>query len=343
MTTTTQNLSRFLDALTDIDLRDRQHTEDWKRSDTLAEKSKPCPLCGETMGVGATHYPYASYVVPRHLGGTTDRDNAFVACQRCTLLRANRDLLDAEFVASLGADVSQALRDQRAACLLHSLNHLTALPPWTPTAKIAQALQQRFAHARVRLFAHVFEDGALLGWVKRNVKHEAHGVALGVMKMMGGVMCSTDDCEVIAVSRETFHDVVWALIELNALVLPVPTLGVSDDEHDDDWRKVWKHTFVNLYDNRRRYKKGQAPCPHKPRVMSTRKQSVKRREESARKRWANDWSRANVLRDRLDRTEHLMTARERLDARAEIAWLTMSEDMRNASHAKHKTRSSGRH
>lgn len=261
----------FSAQLIENDKNDKTYHPSWRQTSTLAET---CPFCFSNIE-GALSYMI--FIVPPTIGGTEGDENVVRTCIRCSKLKAMRDPLG---VSSLPA-LSPNLLARRHQALLHGRNHLTHLRPYVPHKELEAALVERFSHPRIRCFASA-QERCFIGWLKKSGKPSAYSNAAGILRMgFNATVHEEGQALVFELDPSRFYDATWALIELNALVLPV---GASQLVLDDyDWRRCWVDTYDRLSDNRRRRSTEQTARPHPAKALSTNPATVRSRRRKSRK------------------------------------------------------------
>ena len=273
MTTQSPTLIDFIAHLKEASKPVRLYASSWV---LRATDKTICEFCGSTSTLGLTP------LIPVSCGATFGADNRVVACRSCSTRLAKTDPVDASFVQGLAHPLSDDLLARRHKALLHGRNHLTALPQNVAMSRVEAALSERFKHPRIRCFASCSSSDCFIGWLKKHGSPASYSEAAGVLRMgFGAIVLEEEGALVFCLDPANFYDAVWALVELNALVLPLgDTQTVLDP---DNWKRCWVDTYDRLSDNRRRYRTGQPRRPWPPKVLSQNPATVRSRRRKANK------------------------------------------------------------
>ncbi len=259
-----------------------------------------CPLCSKDLPANSA--TVVTQIIPIDHGGTTELANCFLACNSCSKERGTSDLLtwpappQAPESLEPGQVLSRAhefsfagLLARRQELLSRSANHWTPHTPNSSKQAICNHLAKRWTEPRFRVFAHRSSDLALVGFASRSGDSQSVGVARVLTRFVGsGAVLSSDRSTVYRVGPERFLDLVWALIELNALVVPVEIEGIEDFELSDNWQDFWTDHVLSVGQLRTRLRPGNAMdrgriarCPAAPRVYSEKPKAMRARQRNA--------------------------------------------------------------
>lgn len=226
----------------------------WRRSVIDGEEERVCLLCLADLtapGVLAHH----TLLIPPFLGGTSIKANRIRLCASCSNFRYGRDVVNWTRFKSLGTPDSHArvlaLREQ---VLTSSANHLTATRVSAPRDKVLAALQSRWAHARVKVFAFQGTDGAFIGWTPRCGTRAALGELAAILRFgFQATPAGLRRMTLFSIPADQFLEAIWALIEHGTLVEQLQLQGHEALPLDvDDWRHWWPITFNTVGDLQRR-------------------------------------------------------------------------------------------
>jgi hypothetical protein len=237
-----------------------------------------CTYCHAPFDKDARRSHVVDLVVPHAHGGKTNRENLVLACPSCSASKQSHDLLSWPRLNEFphAAD----LKALRLKALEHADNHLTALRAGVEKDLLLATLRQRWAMPRVRVYALHGADTSYLGWVVNRGAPVDYGlVRLLASSAHEAVLECESPATVYSLPSSRFLDLVWQLIDANALASPLrvdhPDLqSVAPDP--SDWQHFWPVHFDNLADLRRRRPRwgGLVPAPGKPRELSDDPQAV---------------------------------------------------------------------
>ncbi|MDP4309725.1 HNH endonuclease signature motif containing protein [Stenotrophomonas geniculata] len=266
----------------------------------LRSMQTSCPICACDFSQQSSIV--VAQIVPIEHGGPNDFSNCFLCCERCNRKRGTSDLLSlgepfcsptaSPPVPSHGRALGFSPTDlvqRRLELLARSANH------WTPHTRnsmkctVLRHLAKRWAEPRFRAFAHHSSDLALIGFARRSGDAESLGVAKVLTKFQGAsAALMDDDVSVYQVDPGRFLPLIWALIELNALVMPVRVPGKGAHAFGSEWQDFWPDHVRSVAALRSRLRSGHASnfgelarCPDASRVLSDRPDAVRKRRNSA--------------------------------------------------------------
>jgi hypothetical protein len=228
----TMTLDDFLAAIAPLDTQYHLSTPTYARRKVLATAGDTCPLClkpyDRTNPRGFTH-PVIATLVHTFLGGPLTVDNLFVCCRRCQQVRASSDLLTLDHLPD-------HLATQRLAALQLSTNHLLPLPPSTTLPAFRSALAARHAFPRSRVYAAQTDDGqCFIGVTARYGDGQSKGLARLLAQLSGVPLQRDKRATVFLLTDDKFRQVVWQLIDANALVVCVGRRSDLRDFQDYWW------------------------------------------------------------------------------------------------------------
>lgn len=276
----TMTLDDFLAAIAPLDTQYHLSTPTYARRKVLATAGDTCPLClnpyDRTNPRGFTH-PVIATLVHTFLGGPLTVDNLFVCCRRCQQVRASSDLLTLDHLPD-------HLATQRLAALQLSTNHLLPLPPSTTLPAFRSALAARHAFPRSRVYAAQTDDGqCFIGVTARYGDGQSKGLARLLAQLSGVPLQRDKRATVFLLTDDKFRQVVWQLIDANALVV-----GVGRRSDLRDFQDYWWLTSASAGELRLRKVAGlQVPTGVStrevgPRALRQRKLVAKRRADAQR-------------------------------------------------------------
>ena len=228
----TITLAGFQQAIASRDVQFHLSAPRYARRKILAAAPDLCPLCRSPFDRTAPRSfsaPVIATCVHTFLGGPLTVDNLFVCCRRCQQSRASTDLLTIP-------DLPAHLADQRLAVLQLSQNHPVSLPKSATLTDVRQALAQRHAMPRSRVYAAQPDDGpCLLGVSRRYGDRESKGLAHLLARLGGTPLHRDKRLTVYALTDADFRRVVWQLIEANAWVIGIGRRSQPRDFQDHWW------------------------------------------------------------------------------------------------------------
>jgi len=276
----TMTLDDFLAAVAPLDVRHVLHPPTYSRRKLLANAGDTCPLCQSAYDRTTSNgplFPVIATLIHTFLGGPLTVDNLFVCCRRCQQVRASADLLTVD-------NLPQTLADQRLAALQLSTNHLLPLPPSTTLPAFRTALTARHAFPRSRVYAAQCDDGqCFIGVTARYGDGQSKGLARLLSQLSGVPLQRDKRATVYLLTDDKFRQVVWQLIDANALVV-----GVGRRSDLRDFQDYWWLTSSSVGELRLRKVAGlQVPagvaCREVgPRAMRQRALVARRRKEAQR-------------------------------------------------------------
>lgn len=276
----TMTLDDFLAAVAPLDVRRPLTPPSYSRRKLLANAGDTCPLCQSAYDRTASNgplFPVIASLVHTSLGGPLTVDNLFVCCRRCQQVRASADLLTVD-------QLPPFLADQRLAALQLSTNHLLPLPPSTTLPAFRTALAARHASPRSRVYAAQCDDGmCFIGVTARYGDGQSKGLARLLAQLSGVPLQRDKRATVYLLTDDKFRQVVWQLIDANALVV-----GVGRRSDLRDFQDYWWLTSSSVGELRLRKVAGlQVPAGVArrevgPRAMRQRALVARRRKEAQR-------------------------------------------------------------
>lgn len=276
----TMTLDDFLAAIAPLDTQYHLSTPTYARRKVLTSAGDTCPLClkpyNRTNPRGFDH-PVIATLVHTFLGGPLTVDNLFVCCRRCQQVRASADLLTLD-------QLPDHLASQRLAALQLSTNHLLPLPPSTTLPAFRSALASRHAFPRSRVYAAQTDDGqCFIGVTARYGDGQSKGLARLLAQLSGVPLQRDKRATVFLLTDDKFRQVVWQLIDANALVV-----GVGRRSDLRDFQDYWWLTSASAGELRLRKVAGlQVPTGVStrevgPRALRQRKLVARRRADAQR-------------------------------------------------------------
>lgn len=237
-----------------------------------------CTYCHALFDKEAPRSHAVDLLVPHAHGGKTNRENLVLACPTCSASKQSHDLLSWPRLNDFPH--ANELKALRLKSFEHADNHLTSLRAGVEMDRLLAALRQRWSMPRVRVYALHGSQTSYLGWVV----HRGAPVDYGLVRLLASsgheaVLECESPTTVYSLPRSRFLDLVWQLIDANALVSPLrtddPDLRPVDAD-PSDWQHFWPVHFDNLADLRRRRPRGGGllPAPGKPRELSEDPQAV---------------------------------------------------------------------
>lgn len=276
----TMTLDDFLAAVAPLDVRRPLTPPTYSRRKLLANAVDTCPLCQSTYDRSVSNgplFPSLATFVHTSLGGPLTVDNLFVCCRRCQQVRASADLLTLD-------QLPDHLASQRLAALQLSANHLLTLPPSTTLPAFRSALAARHAFPRSRVYAAQTDDGqCFIGVTARYGDGQSKGLARLLAQLSGVPLQRNKHATVFLLTDDKFRQVVWQLIDANALVV-----GVGRRSDLRDFQDYWWLTSSSAGELRLRKVAGlQVPTGVStrqvgPRALRQRKLVAKRRVDAQR-------------------------------------------------------------
>ena len=208
--------SQFQQAIATSDAPSRLTAPLYARRKILATASDHCPLCRSPFDHTFSRTflaPVVATCVHPHLGGPLTVDNLFVCCRRCQQSRSTIDLLT-------HPELPAYLAQQRLAVLQLSQNHPVVLPKSATLPAVREALAQRHAMPRSRVYAAQADDGTcLLGVSRRFGDRESKGLANLLARCAGKRLLHNKQLSIYALADTDFRRVVWQLIDANACLV----------------------------------------------------------------------------------------------------------------------------
>lgn len=221
--------------------------ETWRKPETLPNGALSCGYCGRPIDASSDHWKL-DRLLPLYLGGVRKEANLVPACEACFTAKGTLDWLSWGRAQSKLA--AAGLQQRRLAVLAVSANHLLRSPDIGKTKPyVLKLLQHRWQEPRILLHAAMASDVGLIAWgYQQPVSREAVGflASRGASSVRANLRCWKVDADV-------FHDVVWHLIDRNALVKRVE-LGEPfvDPTVADEGDSRWHETFGSVEDIHRR-------------------------------------------------------------------------------------------
>lgn len=258
----------------------KEKASSWTRAPNLAEQNNLCLICGIDLLSLPSSKRYTTSIVPIAIGGPRSYQNTIVLCSTCGKNRGTCDITDPSFRSRLVAPLPAALLKKRTNLLLNGENHLTPLGPKVAQEKLAAELLKRYEHPRFCLHVHASALGFFVAFRKQQSNPQSYAGAVVMLRHVFKMeLEERGNLVVLRGEPDKALDALWALIEINALLLAVDLFNLPCDmSHTLDWRCVWRETYDRLSDNRRRYRRGQRRQPWKPQALSMTAASVKRRK-----------------------------------------------------------------
>lgn len=228
----TITLAEFQSAIASRDVQTHLSPPLFARRKVLATAEDNCPLCRQPLDRAAPRAfsaPVIATCVHTFLGGPLIAENLFVSCRRCQQSRSSADLLTFP-------NLPDPLREQRAQALLVSQNHLAPLPPSASLTDYRQALVQRHAMPRSRIYAVQADDGmCMLGVSSRYGDRQSKGLAHLLGKWAGTPLLRDKRLSIYRLTDDDFRRVAWQLIDANAWLVGVGRRSMPRDFLDYWW------------------------------------------------------------------------------------------------------------
>ncbi|MFZ7095450.1 HNH endonuclease [Luteimonas dalianensis] len=271
--------TRVAQAIVDANAALSSATPSKSRRKTVAHLNPDhCIYCRTAIDTKARRSHVVDLLVPHAHGGKTNRENLVLACPNCSASKQSHDLLSWPRLNEFphAAD----LKALRLKALEHADNHLTTLRAGVEMDRLVATLRQRWAMPRVRVYALHGADTSYLGWVVNRGAPVDYGlVRLLASSAHEAVLECESPATVYSLPTSRLLDLVWQLIDANALVSPLRMDGPSLEPvaaDPSDWQHFWPVYFDNLADLRRRRPRGGGliPAPGKPRELSEDPQAV---------------------------------------------------------------------
>ncbi|QGL72464.1 hypothetical protein NIPOLPBK_00927 [Stenotrophomonas maltophilia] len=273
-----------------------------KLREHLRAMQTSCPICASDFTQRSSIV--VAQIVPVELGGPDDFSNCFLCCERCNRRRGTSDLLSlgepfcspaaAPPLPSHGRALGFSPTDlvqRRLELLARSANH------WTPHTRnsmkctVLRHLAKRWAEPRFRVFVHHSSDLALIGFTRRSGDGGSLGIAKVLTKFQGARLALVGEAvRVYQVDPGRFLPLIWSLIELNALVVPVPLPSNDAVAPGSEWQDFWPDHVRSVAALRSRLRPGHASkfgelarCPDATRALSNKPDALRKRRKSAAK------------------------------------------------------------
>lgn len=228
----TITLPQFQEAIASRDVQFHLSAPRYARRKILAAAPDHCPLCRTPFDRSvprAFSAPVISTCVHTFLGGPLTVDNLFVCCRRCQQSRSSADLLTID-------NLPAHLANQRLAVLQLSQNHPVPLPKSATLTDVRNALAQRHAMPRSRVYSAQADDGTcLLAVSRRYGDRQSKGLAHLLARWAGTPLVRDKRLTIYALSDEDFRRVVWQLIDANAWVIGLGRRSQVRDFQDHWW------------------------------------------------------------------------------------------------------------
>jgi hypothetical protein len=277
----TLTLIDFQSAVAALDNHRRLTPPNFARRQVLAQAGDTCPLCHQPYDRSTLRgfsHPVIATVVHTFLGGPLTLDNLFTCCRRCQQSRASSDLLTCD-------NLPPALAAQRLTALQVSHNHLLPLAPSLSLPAFRQALVQRHAFPRSRVYAAQSDDGTCyLAITSRYGDRQSKGLARLLAQSAGTPLIRTTQQTIYRLDDAAFRRVVWQLIDANAWVI-----GVGRRSDLRDFLDHWWLTSASVAELRLRrvagvrVPAGEVKREVKARALRQRKLVARRRAETEKR------------------------------------------------------------
>lgn len=221
--------------------------ESWRQPDPLQKGALACAYCGRAIDASGDRWKL-DRLLPLYLGGIRKDANLVPACETCFTSKGTLDWLSWGRAQSKLA--AAGLQQRRLDVLRLGSNHLLRRPEVGKTKPyVLKLLQQRWQEPRVLIHAALAIDVGLIAWGHQQpVNREAVGYLIG-----HGASSVRSNLRSWKVDADAFHEVVWHLIDRNALLNRVDlSESFPDPTLQDDGDSRWHETFGSVDDVHRR-------------------------------------------------------------------------------------------
>lgn len=237
--------------------------EKWRKKLVAPPLGTPCQFCGQVSDGPLELAPLLS----TEIGGRHRSENLLAACEQC---KARAQVAD--WIAWKGKprNLTPALAARRLEVLSMSENHLLRTRDEARTKPyVVKLLHRRWQYLRFVLRACLTEHGGLLAFAQHTPMPE--GIAT-LIRLRGGQSVRSAP-RVFQIEAAGFLDLVWLLIDHNALVRRVTLDEFPDPTPADDGASRWHETYQSVNDITRRAKSRRglvAPSPWHEKPMDPR-------------------------------------------------------------------------
>lgn len=332
-TETRTPLDTFADTLRSHEDDARTFHKSWKGSSVLSNNELTCAACSATKSPSLDPRLGVSLLVPLTVGGSDTADNRIVLCRSCATARGSFDITDPAFTCRLSAPLPADVLAKRSLALISGENHLTSLWPCVPLDRLTGVLEKRYENPRFRVHAHGSREGCFIGFRRRPGEPQAYSGASALLRHQYKAIVEERDGHVLfTLTPKHFLSAVWALIDLNGLVvaLPLGRTQCSWEWYDTyDWRRCWTERYTRLGDVRRRYRTRQERQPWPAKELSqnpiaVRSRNRKSKTEPRKRMWELERERGQKLLEQVNQWYDMQSPAYRFrptKAMREQAWL----------------------
>ena len=240
----------------------RPQVEKWRKKFTL-DPSGTCQFCGK-----ASDTPLVlTHLVSAELGGPHGLENLLTACKQCAARVQVEDWITWK---GKPRNLAPTLAARRLEALALSENHLLRTRDTARTKPyVVKLLQRRWQHPRFVVRAALTEHGGLLAFPQ----HAPIPEGIATLIRLNGAQPVKGAPRVFHVEAARFHELIWLLIDFNALVRRMDLDGFSDPTPADDGASRWWESYPSVHDIARRSKSMRgmaAPVPWHEKPMDPR-------------------------------------------------------------------------
>lgn len=228
--------------------------EKWRKKFAAPAEGSPCQFCGQVPDEPLV----LAHIVSVELGGAHSTENLLPGCKACMQSAKVSDPISWK---TTPRNLAHSLAARRLDALAVSENHLLRTRKVAKTKPyVVKLLTHRWQHPRVLVRACLTEHGGLLAFAQHTPMPE--GTAT-LIKLNGGQSVRGAP-RVFHVEAAGFLNLIWLLIDRNAIVRHVALDDFPDPTPEDDGASRWRETYTSIHNIARRGKSQRGLVPPSP-------------------------------------------------------------------------------